>query len=478
MVVGEFAQECDLVVIGGGPGGYAAAFRAAELGVSTTIIDERSQLGGVCLHAGCVPSKTLLNLADTIDRAKRAAPMGVTYGDPTIDRPTVDGWVDTAVQRLAKGLDGECARRSIDVIAGRAAFEDNRHLSLQGGSVRRVKFRRAIIATGGRPEPHPVAEHNGTTVRWITECMRTETMPKRVLIIGGIYCALECATIARSLGSEVHLITPNPRWLPECDADLVRPFERRWKKSLASFKTATDVSAVQHTDAGLTCSLSDDSTIEVDGIILATGFVPNTSDLNAPVDRDETGAIIVDDMMQTSNARMFAVGDVTGAPMLADRALRQGRVAAEVVAGMVSMFDARACPHAIFTMPNIAWCGLTEDDARTLGQPVRVQKIPWGASGRAVGMGEADGVTKIIVDADSELVLGVGIAGANACEMIAEASLAIEMGTMLTDLAQTIHPHPTTVELLSDAATRILTDEESRAAAAESAPHGSATTSS
>jgi dihydrolipoamide dehydrogenase len=458
MVVGEFAQECDLAVVGGGPGGYSAAFRAADFGLNVTIIDERPALGGVCLHAGCIPSKTLLQMSDVIDRAKRSAAMGITFGAPRIDEAAVDAWVERTIERLAKGLDAERSRRNIAVIQGRATFEDNRHLAIQGGDIRRIRFRRAIIATGAQPRGHEVLAFDGARIVSARDALNVQTLPARVVIIGSDYEALECATIAHAFGREVHLVSPEARWLPGADADLVRPLERRLTKQLATVRTGVDVVRASEAKNALTLTLTDDSTITCDGVIVALGSRADVAELKPPVTLDGAGAIVVDDQMKTSNSRIFAVGDCTGAPMLADRAIRQGRVAGEVAAGLFSAFDARCCPHAVFTIPNIAWCGLTEDEARDAGLTVQVIKTPWGVSGRAVGSDDADGLTKLICDPTTELVVGVGIAGPNAAELIAEAALAIEMGATLTDLAHTIHAHPTTVELIADSADRARTE--------------------
>jgi len=454
MVVGEFAEECDIVVIGGGPAGYSAAFRAADLGQRVIIVDDRDTLGGVCLHEGCVPSKTLLHLADTIDRATRTAPMGVTFASPAIDEATVDDWIAKTVNRLSRGLAGECSRRHITHVQGRATFEDPRHLAIQGGDVRRITFRKAIIATGSTPVAHPSASFDHPRVLSTRHALRIATLPARIAVIGDDYDALESATIAHAMGRTVHLVTPGERALPTADADLVRPVERRLKSVLAGVHVNAGAHELDVTDTGVAIRIGND-TIEVDAVVIALGFHAGVDGLNAPVEVDEAGAIIVDEQMKTSNPRIFAVGDCTGGPMLANRAIRQGRVAGECATGALSGFDARCCPYAVFTVPNIAWCGLTEQQANAAGVDVDVLRIPWGMSGRATGMDEATGVTKLITAKDSRLVLGVGLAGAGAAEMIGEAALAIEMGATITDLAQTMHPHPSIIELISEGADQV-----------------------
>ena len=443
MVVGEFTQECDLLIIGAGPGGYAAAFRAAELGQSVTIVDSRSDLGGVCLHEGCIPSKTLLHIARQIREAEAAAQFGIMFQQPKIDLDAIRAWLDKTVAMLAKGLDSKAKKLGIQRLTGTARFDDGKNVSIAGGSVPRVKFRRCIIATGSTQAQIEELPGDSLTVLSPQQALTISTLPAKLLIVGHDYMAVELAMIYAALGSAVTLATSQATLLPEVDADIRRPLERRLKEQLAALSTNVE----RPTELA-----NDDS---FDAVIVSERRVGNTSSLNlnaADVTVDVSGFIVVDETMRTGNPRIFAVGDVTGLPQLADLALAQGKISAEVIAGQPSVFDARSIPHVIFTDPEIAWCGLTESQAKRDDVPHAIAKLPWGASGRAVGMGRHDGLTKVIYDPETQVIDGIGLVGSGVSEMIGEASLAIEMGTTLEDLAATIHPHPTRVELLADAA--------------------------
>jgi len=448
MVVGEFTQEANLVVIGGGPAGYAAAFRAAELGIDTTIIDPRADLGGVCLHAGCVPSKTLCDLAAAIRAAGGAAAMGVAFSPPAIDSGKVGAWVDATIAKLAKGLAARAKQLNVTRLVGEARFEDGKHIAVTGGSVPRVKFRKAIIATGSRPVEHPDLAFDGDRILTPEQAVRCAehrrdacaTLPKTLLVIGSDYIAVEIASIFAALGSKVTLASPNASLLAETDDDLLRPLRKSLESSLAEILLGATMDAK--------------AAAKFDRVIVSLGRRANVDSLDlakAGVECDADGFVRVDPSLKTSNPRVFAAGDVIGGVMLANVALAQGRVAADVIAARPCAFDARAIPRAIFTDPNLAWVGLTEKEAKASATPHAIARAPWGLSGRAVGMGRSEGLTKIIFDPSSREALGVGLVGPGACEMIGEAALAIEMGALLDDLALTLHPHPTMSELLSDA---------------------------
>ncbi len=461
MVVGEFTQEVDLAVIGGGPGGYAAAFRAAELGVESVIIDPRDSLGGVCLHEGCVPSKTLLHIAETIRNGERAKQFGVTYGPPTIDRDAIRTWLDKARSTLSKGLAAQAKKLNVEHLQGEANFEDARRVNVVGGSVPRVRFRRALIATGSRPIEQSALPFDDERILTPGRGLDIETIPEKLLVIGGGYMAVEMSLVYRALGSKVTLVHEGKAWLPAVDTDLSRNVMRQLAGDLehAALETTVDDAdlsgkAVHITFAGK----NPPKTTEFDRVIVALGQRANTDKLNLDrtgVTLDEDGFIRVDDQLRTTDPRLYAVGDVTGGPLLADFALAQGRVAAESIANWNTALDVRAVPVTIFTDPQIAWCGLTERQARAEGVSHEIVKLPWGASGRAVGMGRTDGLTKIIYDPDTKMILGVGLVGTGAAEMIGEGALAVEMGAELDDLAGTLHPHPTMNELIADAARQI-----------------------
>lgn len=458
MVVGEFTQEANLVVIGSGPGGYSAAFRAAELGVPTVIVDSRKELGGVCLHAGCVPSKTLLHIAETMALGRRASVFGVEYAEPHVDLDKVRAWVAQSADRLASGLASRAKKLGVEIVSGRAAFDDGKNLSIHGGSIPRIKFRKAIVAVGARPLPHPALPFDDRLVMNPWQALRLESIPASLLVVGSSAQAVELAMIYAAFGANVTLIAEEPQILPAGDADIVRPLHRALVENLTSVVLGATLTAASVGEQSVEVTFSTTEgprQASFDRIIVATGQGGSTSDLGLDQTKVEfhgNGFIKVDEQMRTTESRLLAVGDVTGCPWSADRALAQGRIAAEVVAGWNSAFDARAVPRVVFTDPNVAWCGLTEIQAIEHGVEHRVARIPWGASGRAVGMNRVDGLTKLIYDPDTKVVLGVGIVGAGAAEMIGEGTLAVEMGVELDDLAGTIHPHPSMCELLGDAA--------------------------
>lgn len=458
MVVGEFTQETDLLVIGGGPGGYTAAFRAAQLGIQTAIVDADGALGGVCLHRGCIPSKALLNVAETMHLAELAAEFGVHYDKPTIDLEKMRAFKEGVVAKLTGGLDGVAKRLGIERLHGRARFEDGRRVTIQGGSVPRVRFRRALIATGSRPIRLRGIECDSPRVFDSTGALALTEIPASLLVIGGGYIGLELGQVYAALGAQVTVVEMLPRLLPGADKDLVRPLERRLKETFAEVSTGTKVTAMREVKSGIEITFEGKKTPErstFDAVLVAVGRTPNAGDLgleNTGVSVDEHGFIPVDTQMRTSDKRIFAIGDVIGNPMLAHKAVAEGRVVADVLAGRDNFIDARAIPAVVFTDPEIAWVGLTEDEARAAGTPFRAKKIPWGASGRATAIGRTSGMTKILFHPESGDVLGVGLVGAHAGEMIAEGTLAIEMGATDVDLAATIHPHPTLSEMMGEVA--------------------------
>ncbi len=473
MVVGEFTIETELAIIGGGPGGYTAAFRAAELGVQTMVIDERDELGGVCLHAGCIPSKTLLHIAEAIHTGEEAAQFGVCFDRPRIDLEKMRAWVNKSRATLAKGLTSTAKKHGVEFVQGRANFEDSRRLTVVGGEggTARIRFRRAIIATGARSRPHPVLPFDGKRVITAAEALELPidqcgSTNCRVLIVGNNYNAIELACIYSAIGCAATLITRSDRMLPDADDDLSRPLLRRVKERAEHFATQVQVESASESNGRLDIAFNGADSpkrTDFDLVIIASEPMPNVDGLaleKTGVRLDEEGFISVNPQQQTADPRILAVGDVTGRPMLADHAMLEARVAAEVVAGWNSSVDRRAVAFVMFTDPQLAWCGLTEHQARADGIEHRVIKIPWGASGRAVGMGRTDGVTKIIFDPDTKLILGIGITGVGAAELIAEGVLAIEMGAVLDDLAGAIHPHPTLSELISVAAGRVEDSDE------------------
>lgn len=457
MVVGEFTQETDLLVIGGGPGGYTAAFRAAELGVKTTIVDATGKLGGVCLHEGCIPSKTLLNVAETLHLAKSATQFGVHFKEPTIDLDEMRAFKSGVVEKLTGGLDGLCKKHGIERIEGRAHFENGRHVAIPGGKVPRIRFRKALIATGSRPVRLPKIEADSPRVIDSTGALELAKLPGSLLVIGGGYIGLELGQVYAALGSAVTLVEMMPQIIPGADADLVRPLERRMKADLDELVLGAEVTGMTETKDGIDVAFGgkkQPKRTTFDRVLVAVGRRPN-SDLGldkTDVKVNDRGFIEVDSQFRTADRRIFAIGDVIGDPMLAHKAVHEGKIAADVIAGQENFDDHRAIPCVVFTDPEVAWAGLTETDAKKASIPYVAKKIPWSASGRAVAMGRTGGMTKILFDGENGAVLGVGLVGPHAGEMIAEAALAIEMGATDIDLNETVHPHPTLSEMTGEVA--------------------------
>jgi dihydrolipoamide dehydrogenase len=458
MVVGEFTREADVVVLGGGPGGYAAAFRAAELGMGVVLVDDRADLGGVCLHEGCIPSKIGLHVAHTLNEARQAARFGVHFAAPRVDLDELRAWLGRCVSQLAGGLRRTAERLGVEVVRGSARFEEPRCVAVPGSETPRLRFKHAVVATGSRPRPHPVLAPDGQSILTPGQAVGLAHVGQRVLVVGSGYMPVELASTYAALGAAVTIVSPAESLLPEADADLERPLMRRLSETMAAVAVRCNVTAAAGGPGGVRVEFTGPeppAAAEFDQVIVAHGMVGNTDDLHldrAGLATDHEGCLGVDEQLRTASHRILAVGDVTGPPRLADRALHQGRVAAEVIAGWGSVYEPRSVPMVVFTDPQVAWCGLTERGAAEQGIAVAVCRIPWGASGRAIGIGRNDGVTKIVYDPDTQLVLGVGLVGPGAAELIAEGALAIEMGAELTDLAETIHPHPTMSELLADAA--------------------------
>ena len=425
MVMGELSQETDLLVVGSGPGGYAAAFRAADLGLDVTMVDMAQRPGGVCLFQGCIPSKPFLYLSELIHDAQRAESMGIAFGPPKIDLKALRDWKANVIDTMANGLVSLSKRRGVQMLQGRAQFESSDMARLYDCEVSHMKFRHAIIGTGSRPIPFPGTEFKpGGRIMSSTGALALADVPQNLLIIGGGYVGLELGTVYAALGSRVKLVELEDRLLSGVDGDLVEPLHRRLNTIFESIHLKTRVASMQETD----------------------------DEENTQVELDESGFIKVDDQLRTTDERIFAVGDVAGGLMLAHKATREGKVAAEVIAGQPSAFDVRAIPAVVYTDPQIAWCGLTEEEARAQNIPIKVQRFPWKFSGRATTMGAPEGLTKIMVDPDSGRIVGVGICGRDTEGLISEGVLAIEMGALAEDMALSIHPHPTLSETEGEAA--------------------------
>jgi dihydrolipoamide dehydrogenase len=459
MVMGELALETELLVIGSGPGGYTAAFRAADLGLEVTLVDTAPRPGGVCLYQGCIPSKTFLFLAEVIFDAARAGAMGVSFGPPRIDVGGLRRWKSEVVEKMAAGLAGLAKARGVQIVKGRARFESSESVRLQDAEVSRIRFRRAIVATGSEPIAFPgIPFAPGGRIMSSTGALALAEVPESLLVVGGGYVGLELGTVYAALGSRVSLVELQDRLLPGVDADLVAPLRRRLETVFADIWLKGRVSAMAEDEGGVRVRLAGDglpAERRFARVLVAIGRQPATEGLgleHTRVERDSKGFIRVDECLRTADERIFAVGDATGGLMLAHKAGAEGKVAAEVIAGKPSAFDARAIPAVVYTDPQVAWCGLTEEQARRDRIPVTVQRFPWKFSGRAATMGASDGLTKVLADPESGRILGVGVVGRDAEGLVAEGVLAIEMGALAEDLAASIHPHPTLSETESEAA--------------------------
>ncbi len=458
MVVGEFTREVNMVVIGGGPGGCAAALRAAELGVETVIVDRLDTLGGNALHQGCIGLKTMLEMIRVVDDATA---LGVRLATPRIDAARLQRAARKRIEKHAADLDRLCRERSIEVIPGAARFEGPRQLVIADGPTRRFRFRKAVIATGARPGPLPGGPSESPRIMDWRGALDLKEIPKTMLVIGGGPVALELASVYAALGSEVTLVTRDERILATADPDLVRPLAARLDELLAEVRPATCVTGLNEKAEGVEVRFQNDGGTArrvFDRVLAVQGSKANTDGLDtakARIERNENGAIRVDQQQQTSNPRIYAVGDVTGEPYLVEKARHQGRVAAEVIAGGDSVFDARALPRVVFTDPPIAWCGITEQEARNDGIGHLVTTVLGDGSPAGAGIGRSEPMTKLIVDPETKRLLGVGLAGPGAAQLIAVAALALEMGAVAEDLAGTVLPYPAMSEPLGEAARKV-----------------------
>ena len=459
MVMGELELETEVLVIGSGPGGYAAAFRAADLGLDVTMVDPARRPGGVCLYKGCIPSKTFLFLSELIHDAERAESMGIAFDKPRIDLKALREWKGNVIDSMANGLVSLSNRRGVQLIQGRVQFESSKSVRLHDAEVSRIKFRHAIIATGSRPIAFAGSEFKpGSRIMSSTGALALADVPPTLLIIGGGYVGLELGTVYAALGSRVSLVELEDRLLLGVDRDLVEPLHRRLENIFETISLQTKVASMQANDNGVDVILEGDvekPEQRFDRVLVAIGRKASSQDIgleNTKVELDEKGFIKVGDQQRTTDERIFAVGDVAGGLMLAHKATREGKVAAEVIAGEPSAFDVRAIPAVVYTDPQIAWCGLTEEEARQENIPIKVQRFPWKFSGRATTMGAPEGLTKIIIDPEAGRILGVGIVGRDTEGLISEGVLAIEMGALAEDMALSIHPHPTLSETEAEAA--------------------------
>ena len=456
-------RTTQVLVLGAGPGGYTAAFRAADLGRQVTLVERYERLGGVCLNVGCIPSKALLHVARVIAESEEAAAQGVRFGEPEVDLDGVRAFKQSAVERLTGGLGGLAKQRKVDVIRGVARFLGPNLVEVDGTT---VAFEHCIIAVGshaarppGFPEDERIVDSTGA--------LELTSVPERLLVVGGGIIGLEMATVYDALGARVTVVEMLDQLIPGADPDLVKPLHKRIAGRYEAIHLGIRVAAVEPGNDGLRVTFEGDGAPEpetYDRILVAVGRRPNGATVAAEaagVRVDERGFVAVDSQLRTNVPHIFAIGDVVGEPMLAHKAMHEAKVAAEVIAGEDVEFDVRSIPSVAYTDPEVAWTGLTEAQAKARGTEVRTAKFPWAASGRAIGMGRPEGLTKLIVDAGSDRLLGAGIVGVNAGELIAELAHAIEMGADVEDIALTVHPHPTlaeTVGLAAEVAAGSITD--------------------
>lgn len=447
-------METDVVVIGAGPGGYAAAFMAADLGLKTLIVDKEANPGGVCLYRGCIPSKALLHAAKVLTEAEEAASIGIEFGEATIDVEKLANWKQSVVNKLTGGLGQLRKARKVEHIQGTARFVDANTLEVTD-SGEKVSFKHAIIATGSRPiVPGPMALESDRLMT-STEALELDGIPDSLLVVGGGYIGLELGTVYAALGSAVTVVEMMDSLLAGADQDLVKVLAKRVHENFEEVLLSTAVVSMEEVEDGIKVTFNPQREQVFEKVLVSVGRRPNSENLgleNTKVVVNKQGFIEIDNQCRTAESHIFAIGDVSGQPMLAHRATHQGRLAAEVIHGSKAVFEPHGIPAVVFTDPELAWVGLTENEAKAEGRPHKVSKFPWGASGRALTLGRSDGLTKVIVNTETERILGVGIVGPGAGELIAEATLAIEMASSVKDLGLTIHAHPTLSETVMEAA--------------------------
>ena len=443
--------ECDVVVIGAGPGGYSAAFRAADLGMKTVLVERYPTLGGVCLNVGCIPSKALLHTAAILDGARALASHGISFGEPKVDLAKLRDFKNKVVGKLTGGLASMAKMRKVTVVQGSATFLDKNRLQVDGKSVR---FNYAIIAAGSQAAKLPFLPDDPRIVD-STGALELRSLPKKLLVIGGGIIGLEMGTVYSTLGARLDVVEMMDGLMLGADRDLVNVWQKFNASRFDKVMLKTKTTKVEAAKDGLKVSFEGADPRTYDMILVSVGRVPNGRKVGAEkagVTIDPKGFIPVDSQMRTNVPNLYAIGDIAGNPMLAHKAVHEGHVAAEAANGMKSHFDARVVPSVAYTDPEIAWVGLTEDEAKKNGTPIGVAKFPWAASGRAIANGRDEGFTKLIFDAESHRVVGGAIVGTGAGDLISELALAVEMGADATDIGKTIHPHPTTSESVGMAA--------------------------
>ena len=446
-------MKTEVLILGGGPGGYTAAFRAADLGKQVVLVERYSVIGGVCLNVGCIPSKTLLHVAHVINESEEVSVSGVRFDKPEVDLDDLRSWKDKVCTQLTTGLAGLAAQRNVKIIQGFGRFlSKNKAVVEHNDETLEIDFDEVIIAVGSKPVKIPNFPYKDSRLMDSTDALNLEDVPEKLLVIGGGIIGLEMATVYSALGSQITVVEMQDQIIPGCDKDLVRPLMQRIKKKYENILLSTCVESIVAQNDGLLVTFSGDHPEQLfDKVLVAVGRTPNGLSIDADkagVNVDERGFISVNKKQQSNIDHIYAIGDVVGNPMLAHKAVREGKIAAEVIAGQVSEWQALTIPSVAYTDPEIAWMGLTENEAKEQGIEYEKGAFPWAASGRSLSIGRKEGMTKILSEKETGRILGAGITGTNAGELIAEAVLALEMGATIEDLALTIHAHPTLSETL------------------------------
>lgn len=449
----------EVLVLGGGPGGYAAAFYAADRGKKVILVDQDKRLGGICLNSGCIPSKALLHATHLIREVKASSRRGINFGDPRIDLAQLRSWKESILDTLGQGVAGLAQKRGVEVLQGRGHFEDSRTLRVETPAGQKfINYETAIIAVGSKPAMPSAFDLGSKRVMTSTEALELEEVPDELLVVGGGYIGLELGTVYAALGSKVTLVELLDSLLLGADSDLVRPVARYAQEAFKEVRLKTKVLKLATSGKQIKVTMESEKqrTEELyDRVLVSVGRAPNCKDLgleNTKVETDDQGFIKVNEQRRTGDPAIYAIGDVAGGALLAHKAAREARVAVEAIIGEASSFENVVIPAVVFTDPEVAWCGLTEAEAKEKGIAVQVARFPWVASGRALTLDRTDGVTKLVIEPESERILGVGIAGVGAGELIGEGVLAIEVGATARDLADCVHPHPTLSETLMECA--------------------------
>jgi dihydrolipoamide dehydrogenase len=451
--------KTEIVVVGAGPGGYAAAFYAADLGKKVILIEREKRLGGVCLNRGCIPSKALLYATHQIVNARESAHRGITFAEPSVDLGKMRTWKESIVEKLAGGVASLAKMRGVQVIQGRGYFEGSNKLRVETEHGQQfVEFEKAILAVGSIPTVPKAFDLGNPRVMSSTEALEIEDIPETLLVVGGGYIGMELGTVYAGLGSKITLVEAMDNLLTGADADLARPVVANAKKMFKEIRLKARVSKMSTVGKQIKVEMefNGEKLVELyDRVLVAVGRVPNSSDLgleNTKVELDEKGFVKINIHQQTDDPSIYAIGDIAGGIMLAHKAHKEARVAVENINGEKTVFEDVIIPAVVFTDPEIAWCGLTESEAKAKGVNYQVAKFPWSASGRALSFDRTDGITKMLIDPETSRLIGVGICGAGAGELIAEATLAMEMGATAEDIALTVHPHPTLSETMMECA--------------------------